>query len=64
MSESKGWSSYILECADGSYYVGLATDLRKRVKVHNTWRAATVPTLGPAPAAAITDNHQQCYSLL
>ncbi len=30
MSESKGWSCYILECADRSYHVGVATDVQER----------------------------------
>jgi len=34
--ESKGWFCYILECADGSYYAGVATDLCKRVDEHNS----------------------------
>ncbi len=34
MSESKGWSCYILECADHSYYVGVATDVQQREREH------------------------------
>ena len=40
MSESKGWSCYILECTDGSYYVGVANDLRERVEEHNAGHGA------------------------
>jgi len=36
MSESKGWSCYILECADHSYYVGVATDVPQREREHNS----------------------------
>ena len=36
MSESKGWSCCMLECADHSYYVGVATDVEDRVREHNT----------------------------
>ncbi|MFQ5664467.1 MAG: GIY-YIG nuclease family protein [Terriglobia bacterium] len=40
MSDSKGWSCYALECADGSYYVGVATDLDDRLQEHNAgWGA-------------------------
>ena len=31
---------YILRCADGSYYVGHATDVPERVNLHNAGRAA------------------------
>lgn len=30
-----GWFVYLLECADGSYYCGVSTDLRKRLAEHN-----------------------------
>ncbi len=29
------WWVYILECADGSLYTGIATDLLRRVQQHN-----------------------------
>jgi predicted GIY-YIG superfamily endonuclease len=29
------WFCYILECCDGSFYVGAASDLVQRVKRHN-----------------------------
>ncbi len=31
---------YILQCSDGSYYVGHAEDLHKRVDAHNRGQAA------------------------
>jgi predicted GIY-YIG superfamily endonuclease len=40
MGESKGWSCYILECADHSYYVGVATDVQQREHDHNAGRGA------------------------
>ena len=36
MPESEGrWFCYILQCGDGSLYVGVAKDLERRVKRHN-----------------------------
>jgi putative endonuclease len=29
------WHVYILECADGSLYTGIATDLERRLRQHN-----------------------------
>ena len=29
------WFVYILECADGSLYTGITTDLERRVSEHN-----------------------------
>jgi len=33
---SKSWSCYILECADHSFYIGVATDVADREKEHNS----------------------------
>ena len=40
MSESKGWSCYLLECADHSFYVGVATDVQDREREHNSGQGA------------------------
>jgi len=32
--------TYILECNDGSYYVGITSDPRERLKLHNDGQAA------------------------
>lgn len=34
------WHIYILQCSDGSYYVGSTTDLDDRVRAHNLGRGA------------------------
>ncbi len=47
MSESKGWSCYILECTAHSYYVGVPTDVRHRV--HGSAREGLEDFLGPEP---------------
>ena len=39
-SNPKGWSCYILECADHSYYPGVATDVFDRVHEHNSGQGA------------------------
>ena len=31
---------YVLECADGTYYTGYTTDLKKRIAVHNSGKGA------------------------
>ena len=36
----KEWAVYILRCADGSLYTGIARDVRTRVKQHNEGRGA------------------------
>ena len=52
---------YILRCADGSYYVGYAKDVRERVEPHNAGRAAgwtdarrPVVLVYSEPAASLT----------
>jgi len=31
----KKWWVYIVECADGSYYTGITTDVKRRINEHN-----------------------------
>ncbi len=35
-----GWTVYILECADGSFYTGITNDLERRLAQHQAGRAA------------------------
>lgn len=35
-----GWKVYILKCGDGSLYTGMTNDLTKRLKSHQTGKAA------------------------
>ena len=46
---------YILECADGSYYVGHTDDLEARLAEHNRGRAATHTALRLPVALAYTE---------
>ena len=34
-SDPANWSVYILRCADGSLYTGIATDVSRRLREHN-----------------------------
>ncbi len=34
------WILYIIKCRDGSFYTGITTDLKKRIKWHNEGRAS------------------------
>lgn len=34
------WFLYVVECADGSYYTGISTNVARRVKMHNAGRGA------------------------
>ncbi len=34
------WYVYILECADGTLYTGITTDINKRILVHNKGKGA------------------------
>ena len=35
------WFCYMVKCSNGSLYVGVATDVRDRVREHNQGRGAT-----------------------
>ena len=34
------YSTYILECKDGTYYTGYTPDIKKRIELHNSGRGA------------------------
>ena len=36
----KNWEVYLLRCADGSLYTGIARDALKRLKAHNSGKGA------------------------
>ncbi len=35
LTDDKKWYVYVLNCADGSLYTGVTTDVERRVKEHN-----------------------------
>jgi putative endonuclease len=40
VENSLTWCTYLLECADGSYYCGCTNNLGKRLQVHNAGKGA------------------------
>jgi predicted GIY-YIG superfamily endonuclease len=40
MTDSRPWQFYMLRCADGSLYTGIALDANERVRVHNAGQGA------------------------
>lgn len=37
---SRPWFLYVVQCADGTYYTGISTDVARRVREHNAGRGA------------------------
>lgn len=37
---SRGWTVYVLRCADGTLYTGVTTDLKRRLAQHNAGTAS------------------------
>jgi len=52
MTETADWFVYMLECADGSLYTGIARDLDARVRIHNDGTGAKY-TRGRRPVKLI-----------
>lgn len=46
------WFVYMLECADGSLYTGVATDMSKRLREHNDGKGAKY-TRGRTPVSLV-----------
>lgn len=40
MSPARPWFVYLLECADGSYYAGISTDVAARLAAHQAGKGA------------------------
>ncbi len=43
------WNVYIVECADGSLYTGITTDLKRRLEEHNSSKLGAKYTQGRRP---------------
>ncbi len=55
------WSLYVVECADGSYYTGIAKDVDKRIEAHNTGKGAKY-TATHGPVTLVFQEAQASYS--
>lgn len=55
------WSLYVAECADGSYYTGIAKDVEKRIEAHNTGKGAKY-TATHGPVKLVFQETQADYS--
>jgi putative endonuclease len=40
MGRRRDWFLYVVECADGTFYTGISTDVSRRVAEHNAGRGA------------------------
>lgn len=63
---SKPWFVYLLRCANGCLYTGIATDVHKRLAVHNAGKgSAYVRAHRPAKLVAFTasENRSAASSL-
>ncbi|MDD4271576.1 MAG: GIY-YIG nuclease family protein [Patescibacteria group bacterium] len=47
------WFVYILKCADGSLYTGITTDVKRRLKEHNSSVLGAKYTRGRRPVKLI-----------
>ena len=60
VSESKGWFVYLLQCADRTYYAGVAPDLEARLQKHNSGRGAKY-TRGRRPVRLVWSRRCPSY---
>lgn len=59
---SADWFVYVVECADGTYYTGITTDLDRRVKEHNETKRAAKYTRSRRPVKLIFADSYECRS--
>ena len=59
------FSVYIVACSDGTYYTGIATDVEKRVREHNTSAKGARYTRSRRPVVLVYhENHPDRSSAL
>jgi len=47
------WDIYILECSDKTLYIGITTDLKRRVREHNEGKTGAKYTAGRRPVKLV-----------
>lgn len=52
------WYVYILECSDGTFYTGITTDLKRRVREHNQTKLGAKYTRVRRPVKLVY--HESC----
>lgn len=57
----EGWQLYVAECADGTYYTGIAKDVEKRIEAHNSGKGAKY-TATHGPVKLVFQEPQASYS--
>jgi putative endonuclease len=55
---------YILQCSDGSYYVGTTNDLEQRLLAHNEGRAAVYTTIRLPVRLVYSEEHNSIEKAL
>jgi len=60
MNRDNKYCIYLLECADGTYYCGITTDMGTRLKQHNAGKAAKY-TRGRSPVNILVKT-ENCYT--
>lgn len=58
----KNWFVYILQCNDGTLYIGCTDNLDKRVLTHNNGKGAKY-TRGRLPVSLVYKEKQETHSL-
>jgi putative endonuclease len=58
---AESWSLYVAECADGTYYTGIAKDVDKRIEAHNAGKGSKY-TAAHGPVKLLFREPQADYS--
>jgi len=57
------WFVYILRCADNSLYIGITTDLKRRLMEHNSLKIGAKYTRGRRPVTVVYSEQSGSKSL-
>ena len=63
LSNTNHWFVYILRCADNSLYIGITTDIKRRLIEHNTLKTGAKYTRGRRPVTLVYSEQSSTKSL-
>ena len=61
--EVTDWFVYVLRCADNSLYIGITTDIKRRLIEHNSLKTGAKYTRGRRPVTLVYSEQKDNHSI-
>ena len=63
LNDDSQWFVYILRCVDNSLYIGITTDIKRRLSEHNSLKIGAKYTRGRRPVTLVYSEPSNTHSL-